>query len=128
MNSLFGKWGQRTDLPQTRIVNDGKSFLEIVRSPHLDIQSTTQIGQKLVVTFKDSENKNSPHAFTNVDVAAFISSWARVRLYELLDIVGMERLIYCDADSVIYDQKRDEPLLLTTGNDLGQLTNEIKDG
>ena len=94
----------------------------------MEIQSATQIGQKLVVTFKDLENENSPHAFTNVGVAAFISSWARVRLYELLDIVGMERLIYCDTDSVIYVQKRGEPLLLTTGNYLGQLTNEIKDG
>ena len=64
----------------------------------------------------------------NVGIAPFISSWARVRLYELLGTVGMERVLYCDTDSVVYGQKRDIPVLLTTGNYLGQLTNEIKDG
>ena len=129
LNSLFGKFAQRTDLTQTRIVNDAKSFLEILHTPHFEVQSVLLIGENsLLVTYKDNENANTPFAFSNVILSAFITSWARLKLYELLEKVGKENLIYSDTDSVFHAQKRNEPLLLPTGNFLGNLTNEIKEG
>ena len=38
---------------------------------------------------------------TNVFIAAFTTSWARIRLYEALDILG-EQVLYYDTDSIIY--------------------------
>jgi len=128
LNSLFGKWGQRCDLPQTKVLTDAQEFNEIVMSPNLEIQSVVLVGEKLLVTFKDLENRNSPYGYTNLAIASFISSWARLRLYEMLDTVGIERVLYCDTDSIIYIQRRDEPDLLPTGNYLGELTREIKKG
>jgi hypothetical protein len=129
LNSLYGKWGQRTDLPQTKVVSDAMSFLELVRSPHLEIHGVVGVGDsKLIVSYKDLENENTPRPFTNVAIAAFISSWARVRLYELLETVGGDRVIYCDTDSVIYVENRNQVPVLSTGNFLGELTNEIPQG
>ena len=42
-------------------------------------------------------NKN-----VNEYIAAYTSVWARLRLYEYLDILGPERVLYCDTDSIIY--------------------------
>ena len=81
-----------------------------------------------MVTYKDNENANTPFAFSNVILSAFITSWASLKLYELLEKVGIENLIYSDTDSVFHAQKRNEPVLLSTGNFLGNLTNEIKEG
>jgi len=86
------------------------------------------VGDKLVVSYRDLENQNTPNKFTNVAVAAFISSWARLKLYETLDAVGIDRLLYCDTDSVTYIRRRDETPLLPIGDYLGQLKNEIKQG
>jgi hypothetical protein len=83
---------------------------------------------KLLVTYKDLENENTPRPFTNLPIAAFISSWARLKLYELLETVGYDKVIYCDTDSVIYVQNIKEPPVLETGNFLGELTDEIPEG
>jgi hypothetical protein len=129
LNSLFGKWGQRTDLTQTKVVTDTVTFLEILKAPHLQIQSVVPIGEdKLIVTYRDLENHNAPYPFSNLAMASFISSWARLKLYELLDTVGIQRLLYCDTDSIMYVQKRTEPDLLHIGNYLGDLTDEIDPG
>jgi len=37
-----------------------------------------------------------------------------------------ERAIYCDTDSVIYIQPRDEPGLIETGDKLGDMTSELR--
>lgn len=39
LNSLFEKLGHKTYLPQTRVVNNAKNFLEILRSQHLQMQN-----------------------------------------------------------------------------------------
>jgi len=37
-----------------------------------------------------------------------------------------ERAIYCDTDSVIYIQPKDEPNLIETGDKLGDMTSELR--
>lgn len=80
------------------------------------------------MTFKEFEKENKPHLFSVLGAAAFIWSWPRDRLYELLDPIGMQRIIYCYKDSVIHVLKYDEPLLLTKGKLLRQLTCVLKGG
>jgi hypothetical protein len=126
---LFGKWGQRTDLSQTKVITDAITFLEMLKSPHLEIQAVVPIAEdKLIVSYKNLENADIPYEFTNLAMSAFISSWARLKLYEMLETIGIERLLYCDTDSVMYVQKRSEPDLLHIGNYLGELTDEIEPG
>ena len=64
---------------------------------------------------------------THVDifVACFTTSYARLKLYNALDIL-QKKVLYMDTDSVIHTQKPTESVI-PTGNYLGELTNELKD-
>ena len=60
---------------------------------------------------------------TNVTIAAFCTSWARLKLWSIMQRLG-ERVLYHDTDSIIYSVKEGEynpPL----GSYLGQLTDEL---
>ena len=60
----------------------------------------------------------------NIVIAAFTTAYARLKLYDLLDLL-QERVLYYDTDSVVYvhePSKPDPPL----GDYLGELTDELK--
>ena len=62
----------------------------------------------------------------NIVIAAFTTAYARLKLYDLLDLL-QERVLYYDTDSVIYIHqpgKPDPPL----GDYLGDLTDELDPG
>ena len=62
----------------------------------------------------------------NIVIAAFTTAYARLKLYDLLDLL-QERVLYYDTDSVVYVHepgKPDPPL----GDYLGDLTDELKGG
>ena len=60
---------------------------------------------------------------TNVAICAFTTAYARLRLYQALEILG-EDVLYCDTDSVIFRDRGQ----LVTGPYLGDLTSELKPG
>ena len=60
---------------------------------------------------------------TNVFIAAFTTSLARLKLYEALDFLG-DRALYYDTDSVIYKTKPGQERL-PLGLYLGQFTDEL---
>ena len=60
---------------------------------------------------------------SNIFLACFTTSYARLKLYNALDILK-ERVLYMDTDSVIYTQKPTESSI-PIGNYLGQFSNEL---
>ena len=64
-----------------------------------------------------------PNPNTNVVIAAFTTAYARLQLYDELDMLG-ERVLYYDTDSVIYLSQpgQPEPRL---GHYIGDLTDEL---
>ena len=65
-----------------------------------------------------TENK-----LTNIFIGIFTTAWARLELYNLMDLLG-ENALYVDTDSCIYVSKHDSPKPIL-GDYLGNLTNEI---
>lgn len=66
---------------------------------------------------------------TNVAVASFVTSYARLHLYGFLEkVISIDNdlLLYFDTDSIIYVEKNGEEVL-TTGKFLGELTDELDD-
>ena len=55
---------------------------------------------------------------TNEIIGAYVTAGGRIHLYRYLDRLR-ENAIYCDTDSVIYLQPRDETALIETGDKLG---------
>jgi len=62
---------------------------------------------------------------TNEVNSAYVTTGARIHLYRYLDRLG-ENAIYCDTDSVIYIQPRDDTGLIETGDKLADMTSELR--
>jgi len=62
----------------------------------------------------------------NVAVAAYVTTQARVKLYEYLSKLG-DSVLYCDTDSVIYIQNVDEPPKVEAWYYFGDLTDELEE-
>jgi len=62
---------------------------------------------------------------TNEFNGAYGTAGARIHLYHYLDRLG-GRAIYCDTDSVIYIQTKDEPNLIETGDKLGDMNSGLR--
>ena len=62
----------------------------------------------------------------NVAVAAYVTTQARLKLYEYLNKLG-KSVLYCDTDSFIYIQNVDEPPKFEKGYYLCDLTDELKE-
>jgi hypothetical protein len=61
-----------------------------------------------------------------VAVAAYVTTQARLKLYDYLNKLG-HSVFYCDTDSVVYVQNSAEPSKVAIGDYLGDLTNELEE-
>ena len=102
LNSLWGKFGQRQNMTQTEYVSDVKRWYQILLDDRLEISNTIFINDNMVqVTFKYKNQYVQDIFSINVYVAAFTTSNARLRLYDMLDKLG-QSVAYYDTDSTVY--------------------------
>jgi ribosomal protein S20 len=123
LNSLWGKFGQRQNMSKTEYVTDIKRFYEIMLDDRLDNINLTFLNETMVqmsYCLKDVFVENDHN--TNVFIAAFTTSNARLRLYEMLDYL-VESVIYYDTDSIVYIDDGIKPI--KTGCMLGEWTDEL---
>lgn len=69
--------------------------------------------------YKIKEDHVPDNSCTNVVLAAFVTSHARLKLYSYLERLG-ERVCYFDTDSVIYATSPDDTYHPEMGDYLGQ--------
>ncbi|CAC5381032.1 unnamed protein product [Mytilus coruscus] len=90
--------------------------------------STMILDENIVLTeYKEKEEYSKPNPSVNVYIALFTTAHARLKLYELLDIL-QERVLYMDTDSCIYNDDGSEACKKVEnmmGSKLGDLTDEI---
>lgn len=97
LNSLYGKFGQRRDREVHHLVVDGS------------LSNLNYSAKK----YWDSETD-----FIHPEIAGMITANARTRLYNLFQKAGLDRVYYCDTDSIITDT------VLSTSNELGDIKQE----
>ena len=126
LNSFWGKFGQRSNMQQSKYVYAGDlaPFIDLIadRSKelidfHIISDDVLHVNWRHRGEFVPDNNK------TNIFVATFTTCWARLKLYGILDSLG-DRVLYYDTDSVIYVSRPelwDPPL----GDFLGDLTDEL---
>ena len=127
LNSFWGKFGQRLNMTSTEYVTGVKRFYEIILDDRLDNINTNFINDDIVqMAYNFRDQYIEDYGATNIYIAAFTTSNARLRLYEMLDKLG-NRVTYYDTDSVIYIvyDDDDEDDLVKTGCMLGDWTDEI---
>jgi hypothetical protein len=57
--------------------------------------------KQIQVVYSENSDVHTGNNKTNVILAAFVTCYARLKLYEALDFLG-ERVLYFDTDSIFY--------------------------
>ncbi|KAL9982832.1 hypothetical protein ACROYT_G004941 [Oculina patagonica] len=127
LNSMWGKFGQKPNKTQVREFDDPVSFSEFHESDKYDIRYVSVLTeQRVEIHFKHKLEDDPVSPNLNIFVAAFTTCWARLRLYEALDLL-QERVLYFDTDSVVFVTRPGEqnPSL---GDYLGDFKDELSTG
>ena len=120
---FIGKFAQRSNLTQKQIVYEVKDLYALY-DEHVVLDAHFVNDDALEVRFRKEEEFEDPNNKVNVLIAAYTTAYARLKLYDLLDLL-QDRVLYYDTDSVIYVHKPGEPDP-PLGDYLGDLTNELE--
>jgi hypothetical protein len=102
LNSLWGKFGQRLNMTQSKYVTDVKDWYKLLLDDRVEISNPIFINENILqVTYKYKDQYVVDTFSTNVYIAAFTTSNARLRLYNMLDKLG-QSVLYYDTDSIVY--------------------------
>jgi hypothetical protein len=111
-------------MKQSHYIHEPDEFLQFVTDTTKHIQDFYIINEGTAqLQWKHTEDFRPDDCRTNIFLATFTTTWARLRLYAVLDLLG-EACLYYDTDSCIYvcTPGMKEP---PTGDYLGDLTNEL---
>ena len=95
LNSLWGKFGQRSNMSQTKYVTEVSEFYEILLDDKLDNKNFQFINDDMVqmtYNFKDQFVNNLKN--TNVYITCFTTSHARLMLYNKARLLEGESIIF----------------------------------
>ena len=108
------------------MVYEPKRLFELLYSDEFEVCDARLVNDDMMeVQFRNVKEFEEQNSKVNVVIAAFTTAYARLKLYDLLDLL-QERVLYYDTDSVIYVHKPDKPDP-PLGNYLGDLTSELND-
>lgn len=126
LNSFWGKFGQRENLPSTEIISERESLLRLLTDDEKEVLRVLPINDELLyATWQYKDVATLPSSQTNVAIAAYTTAQARLELYSYLERLD-RRVLYYDTDSVVFVStgqvgEWNPPL----GSLLGDMTNEL---
>ena len=124
LNSFHGKFGQRTNMKKTMFVKDIKTLMQVLTDPGKLLMDFHIMNDDVIqIEYKNTEDFECQSFNTNVTIAAFCTSWARLKLWSVMQRLG-NRVLYNDTDSIIFSVK-DGEYVPPLGTYLGQLTDEL---
>ena len=124
LNSLWGRFAVRTDRVMTEFITDPLQFYKRINEADIDMHDLCLINDELVeLVYKRKHEYEVENKVTNLFIGIFTTAWARLELYNLLDLIG-KNVLYVDTDSCVYVSKPGDPRP-ALGDFLGDLTNEI---
>ena len=128
LNSMWGKFGQRTNKIQVCEFTDLQSLLQIMDgNPHHINFVSVLTEHRVEIHYRQVTDDRLPSIKLNIFIVAFTKNTchARLCLYKALHHL-QERILYFDTDSVIYIQRpSDPPLHPPCGNYLGDFKNDL---
>ena len=106
LNSFWGKFGQRPNQTQVTTCTKPSEFFQIIRDDRQMIHRIEKANEHMIEVFHSFQEVCDP-VQTHVDifVACFTTSYARLKLYNALDIL-QKKVLYMDTDSVIHTQNK----------------------
>ncbi|XP_018370144.1 PREDICTED: uncharacterized protein LOC108765796 [Trachymyrmex cornetzi] len=129
LNSFWGKFCQRSNLPNTEIVKSYQRLMTLLTSPEHEVTDILPVNNEVIyeyVSWRLREEAVASSPMTNVVIAANTTALARLKLYDYLEKLD-KRVLYYDTDSYIYlstgEPNEYEP---RTDNFLGDMTDELE--
>ncbi|CAC5412925.1 unnamed protein product [Mytilus coruscus] len=123
LNSFWGKFGQRLNLPRSTYLTDPAVYFDILTSDSQEVQDVSFVTDDMVrINWINQSQFIEETGRNNVVIAAYTTTQARLELYSYLENLG-ERALYCDTDSIIFSSKPGD-WMPDTGDYFGDLTDE----
>ena len=95
---------------------------------NLNVSNVNFINEEIVeIKYKHISKNVCLSKNTNVAIGAFTTANARIMLYELMEKVGFDNVLYCGTDSVIYKHTKQYNPVKVSGSILGGVTDELED-
>jgi hypothetical protein len=127
LNSFWGRFGMRLEgKTQTEILRGHQAgkILETLGDRAKDLKSFHILSDHaLMMEWENAKGFTPDNMTTNIFIACLTTCWARMKLYEALQTVGL-RALYCDTDSIIFCLKPGEEGI-PLGFYLGEMTDEL---
>lgn len=126
LNSFWGKFGQRLNLPRTRYLTEPVKYFDLLTSDEQNVLDVSFVNDEMVrIQWVNNDDFIENTGRTNVIIAAYTTAQARLKLHSYLEKLD-RRVLYADTDSIVFTTKPGEwePEL---GDYLGDLTNEVPD-
>lgn len=126
-NSQWGLLAMALNKVQHTVINDRKTWIKMSQDDqyiieNVEIFDSTSPLLQVYYTYNDNffpgDNK------TNVVLASFVTSYARIHLYNELFKLD-KRVLYFDTDSIIFISNKNDKYIPKLGNYLGDWTSEI---
>jgi len=118
---------QRSNRTQTKLISEPHELYRFLVAPGIEVQNMMFANDDVVwISWQILSEERVPILrHTNEIIGAYVTAGARIHLYSYLDR-SQDKAIYCDTDSVLYIQPADGPALVETGDNLGEMTSELK--
>jgi hypothetical protein len=103
LNSLYGKFGQKERLSETIDYSDCLQ----VSSEYFYNVDTNEKGRRIIFGGKQKTITITEHASRNAltAIAAHVTSYARLKLQKVIDMIPENSYFYCDTDSLFINTK-----------------------
>ena len=114
-------------MPITEIVNDKAKYTNILFNDKYKDHNLFFIDDERVeINYRVVDEYVENSVNTNIAIASFTTSSARLRLYECLDLLN-HKVLYHDTDSIVYKYDRNNPnhKKLKRCDNLGEWTDEL---
>ena len=127
LNSFWGKFGENLDKTRVVPVTDTAQLYSALYHNTENVERIRICNDDLLelVIREDGGNQLS-NGRQNIFIAAFTTCFARLKLYQYLDLLK-ERVLYFNTDSVVYSWMPGQPHV-PLGDYLGDMTNELDEG
>ena len=127
LNPIWGKLTERNDRTMKKIITESNELFGFLSTPSVEV---TKLAFGSVDVVNISWNRGAEEGVpnlpnTNEVIGDYVTAGAGIHLYRYLDRLG-ENAMYCDKYSVIYIQPSGEPSLIESGDNLGDITSELR--
>ena len=127
LNSFYGKFGFNIENQNsTKIIRSHKQLWSIIHGSY-NRATVDVINDKVAVGTFHINDEYTTHQKSNVYIAAYVTAYARLKLYEALELL-QEKVLYFDTDSCVYVSPTGEHLMpISDSGELGTWSDELKD-